>query len=105
MTRSNGQTGIGLETSIGRVLRFGTRASSACLAFGLILALADGHGRLVQVLLTTGIVILLATPAVRVVVSTIDYAREGDWLFVALTLIVLMELAAGVVAASYRWTF
>jgi uncharacterized membrane protein len=102
MTRSNGHAGIGLETSIGRVLRFGIRASSVCLAFGLILAFADGNGWLAQGLLTTGIVFLLATPAVRVVVSTIDYARESDWLFVALTLIVLMELAASVVAASYR---
>lgn len=104
MTPADGHAGMGLERSIGRVLRLGILASSACLACGLILALRDGNGRLAQGLLTTGIVVLLATPAARVLVSVIDYARRGEWLFVALTLIVLMELAVSVVVASYRWT-
>ena len=106
MTRSNaGHAGIDLEISIGRVLWLGILASSVCLTLGLILAFADGDSRLAQRLLTMGIIILLATPASRVVVSTIGYAGERDWQFVALTLILLVELAASVVAAAYRWTF
>jgi uncharacterized membrane protein len=49
--------------------------------------------------LTTGLVILLATPAARVMVSAVSYARERDWLFVALTLTVLAELIASSIAA------
>ena len=84
-------------------MRFGILASSACLACGLLLALLYGNGRLAQGLLTMTIVVLLATPAARVI-SAIDCARKGEWLFVALTLIVLMELAVSVAVASYRWT-
>ena len=105
MTRPNGHTGIGLEISIGRVLRLGVLASSACLTFGLILAFADADGRLAHGFLTTGIVVLLATPLARVVVSMVDFARRGDRPFFALTLILLVELAAAVAAALYRWTF
>jgi uncharacterized membrane protein len=105
MTRSNGHTPIELEISIGRVLWLGVLASSVCLSVGLVLAFAAGDGRLTRGLLTTGIVILLATPVARVVVSNIEYAREGDWPFFALTLILLAELATSVAAALYRWTF
>jgi uncharacterized membrane protein len=88
-----------LEAAIGRVLRFGVLASSACLGAGLAITLATGHTGLGDGLLTTGLVILLATPAARVVVSIINYAREGDWLFVVLTVTVLAELIASSIAA------
>ena len=52
-------------------------------------------------MLTTAIVILLATPAARVVISVAEYVRERDWLFVALTLIVLLTLAGSVVVAFW----
>jgi uncharacterized membrane protein len=90
-----------LEQAVGRVLRVGIRASSVCLGNGLALALGGVAPGLARRLLTTGLIILLATPIARVAVSAVDYARERDWLFVALTLIVLLELAAGVVAAVY----
>ena len=88
-----------LEASIGRVLRLGVLTSSACLGAGLVITLASGSTGLAGGLLTAGLVILLATPAARVVVSTIIYARERDWLFVALTLTVLAELIASSIAA------
>jgi uncharacterized membrane protein len=88
-----------LEAAIGRVLRLGVLASSACLGAGLAITLALGSTGLASGLLTTGLVILLATPAARVVVSTINYARERDWPFVVLTLTVLAELIASSIAA------
>jgi uncharacterized membrane protein len=88
-----------LEAAIGRVLRLGVLASSLCLGAGLAITLAGGGTGLAGGLLTTGLVILLATPAARVVVSIINYARERDWLFVVLTLTVLAELIASGVAA------
>jgi uncharacterized membrane protein len=88
-----------LERLIGIVLRAGVIASSACLAAGLLLSLATGGGPVANFLLNAGIVILLATPVARYVVSIVEYVRERDWRFATLTIIVLLELLASAVAA------
>jgi uncharacterized membrane protein len=87
----------GLELLIGRVLRIGVTASSVCLAAGLVLSLVlPGAG---LTLLNVGILLLIATPAARVVLSIVEYVIARDWRFTVLTTIVLMELVAGAVAA------
>jgi uncharacterized membrane protein len=91
-----------LELTIGRVLRLGVLASSILLVVGLLLTLVDIADRVAGILLTTAIVILLATPPARVVISVAEYVREQDWLFVALTLTVLLTLALSVVAAFWN---
>jgi len=88
-----------LERTIGVVLRAGVIASSVCLSVGLALALLNGEGGTAGVLLRTGIVVLLATPVARVVVSIVQYAHERDWTFTLLTSIVLAELLASAAAA------
>ena len=94
--------GVGaLELTIGRVLRLGVVASSILLVAGLLLTLVDVADRVAGIVLTTAIVILLATPAARVMISVAEYVRERDWLFVALTLTVLLTLALSVVAAFW----
>jgi uncharacterized membrane protein len=50
-------------------------------------------------LMTIGLMILMATPVTRVAASVVEYAVERDWLFVALTSLVLLEIIAGVIAA------
>jgi uncharacterized membrane protein len=92
---------VALEVTIGRVLRFGVAASSVLLTAGLLLTLAGGPDGVVQFVLTAAIVILLATPAARVAISMVEYAREGDWLFAALTLVVLLTLAGSVAVAFW----
>jgi uncharacterized membrane protein len=90
-----------LENTVGRVLKLGTIVSSICLGAGLVaslLGLAPGFAR---PLLALGLLVLLATPALRVAVSAVAYARSRDWLFVALTVIVLAELALSVIAAVH----
>jgi len=88
----------GLERAIGTVLRVGVTASSAFLACGAaVFFFSDGP--IAATLLQTGIVILLATPVARVVVSVVEYIGDRDWTFTALTTIVLLELLASVVAA------
>jgi uncharacterized membrane protein len=87
-----------LERLVGIVLRAGVVISSTCLAVGLLLYLANG-GAPAAFLLNTGIVVLLATPLARVVVSTVQYVSQRDWPFAALTFIVLLELVASAVAA------
>ena len=88
-----------MERVVGTVLRGGVVASSACLTIGLLLSLLTHGGTLANWLLNAGIVILLATPVARVVVSTGEYVIERDWQFAALTTIVLLELVASAVAA------
>jgi len=90
-----------LELTIGRVLRLGVGASSVLLAAGLLLALIHEADGVAPIVLTTAIVVLLATPAARVAISVVEYVRERDWLFVALTLIVLLTLAGSVVVAFW----
>jgi uncharacterized membrane protein len=88
-----------LERVIGVVLRAGVIVSSTCLAVGLLLSLATGGGAASAVLLNVGIVVLLATPLARVIVSTVQYLNERDWAFATLTFVVLLELVASAVAA------
>jgi uncharacterized membrane protein len=87
-----------LETIIGTVLRVGVTTSSICLACGTALFFLSA-APIASMLLQAGIVILLATPVARVVVSVVQYVRERDWKFTTLTLIVLVELLVSVVAA------
>ena len=88
-----------LEEMIGEVLRFGTIGSSTLFAIGLVMTLAGYRSGVARPLLEAALVILLATPAARVVISVIEYIRERDWVFVVLTLVVLLALAGSVVAA------
>ena len=91
-----------LEEILGRVLGIGVKASSACLAAGLLLTFAGGNQTAAGALLMVGIVALLATPVARVGASTVGYASRRDWLFVTLTLIVFGELLASIVGAIAR---
>ena len=68
-------------------------------AIGLAMTVVTYQTGVARLLLETGLIILLATPPARVVVSVIEYIRERDWIFVVLTLIVLLALAGSVVAA------
>jgi uncharacterized membrane protein len=101
MSAEPGQDAAGLEQTIGGVLRWGTVLSSACLAVGLAMALAGYQPDVARLLSEAGLLVLIATPAGRVVVSVVEYARERDWLFVALTLVVLAALLGSVAAAFF----
>jgi len=88
-----------LEATLGRVLGIGVTLSTIALGAGLASALALGDSLLTMTLLTAGVVMLIATPVARVVISCLAYLRRRDWTFVVLTLIVLGELLASIVAA------
>jgi uncharacterized membrane protein len=90
-----------LERIVGVVLRLGVAASTVCLAVGLVLSFLDGTAGAARFLLHTGVIVLLATPVARVVVSMAEYALQRDWVFVGLTVTVLLELLASGVAAIY----
>ncbi|HEX9067673.1 MAG TPA: DUF1634 domain-containing protein [Ktedonobacterales bacterium] len=100
-----------LETLISVVLRAGVVLSGALVALGGLLvvgrewlahsppateyphsiaAVISGvaHGDGVAIL-TLGLLVLLATPIVRVALSLVGYVRERDWRYVVITAIVL----------------
>lgn len=88
------------EIAVGRVLHLGIVASSGCLAVGLACALA-GLPSLSSRVLTGGLMMLFATPAARLFVAAVMYARQREWLFVGLTLIVAGGLVASIFAARH----
>jgi uncharacterized protein DUF1634 len=81
-----------LEVHLGRLLLGGVLSSASCLAVGLAVWLAAGPTSIANALLTAGLLVLMATPILRVVVSLVEYARMRDWFFVATTLAVLIVL-------------
>ena len=90
-----------LERAVGAVLRAGVTISTACMVLGLLVTLSAGEGSAARLLLHSGIIILLATPVARVIVSIVQYVIARDWMFSALTSIVLIELAASAIAALF----
>jgi uncharacterized membrane protein len=81
-----------LETMLGRLLRAGVTSAAVCLGIGLALWMAAGPTRLSNGVLTAGILVLMATPLMRVVVSLVAYAKMRDWFFVTTTALVFALL-------------
>ena len=86
-----------LEILIGRLLLTGVSVATACLGLGLAAAAVAPAAS--WWLLNAGLIILIATPAARVVLSIVEYASERDWTFAVLSAVVLLELIAGAIAA------
>jgi uncharacterized membrane protein len=88
-----------LERQLGAVLAAGVALSAGLLAVGLALWMAAGAG---GALLHVGLIVLMATPVLRVVVSLVEFVRLREWLFVAATVAVLAVLAAAAALALYE---
>ncbi len=107
------------ETAISRVLRGGVVVSATLITFGFLTSflvgwdgslrgappgtsdptsfdqLLDGLIQLRPIAITQlGLLVLIATPVVRVAVSVVGFAREHDALYVAITTAVLLVLLA-----------
>lgn len=85
-----------LEVTLGRILLAGVLVASACLAVGLIMWMAGGYPIAANRVLAAGLIVLMATPILRVVVSLVEYLRMRDWLFAATTIVVLAVLMSAV---------
>jgi uncharacterized membrane protein len=89
--------------TVGRLLAAGVNLSAICLGLGLILTYADyalgPEPATPHVLLHAGIVLLMATPLVRVLVSLAGEIRQRNWFFVWITLAVLGVLAATLITS------
>jgi uncharacterized membrane protein len=82
-----------LERQLGRLLLTGVLVSALCLSVGLILFVNDMTSPAASRFLNAGLIVLMATPILRVVISAVEYVRMRDWFFATTTLIVLVELA------------
>lgn len=91
-----------LELHLGRLLITGVKISAALLAIGLALWLLH-PGRVAALwLLNAGLIVLMATPILRVIVSFAEYLMMRQWFFAAVTVVVLAELTVTVLVALSR---
>ncbi|MGZ3713851.1 MAG: DUF1634 domain-containing protein [Ktedonobacterales bacterium] len=102
------------ELIISGVLRGGVLLSAGLIAIGVITFYASGawrsptagstyphtfasvwqgvlHGEPLAII-SLGLLVLLATPVLRVIVSIVAFLLEGDWLYAAITTVVLLIL-------------
>jgi Protein of unknown function (DUF1634) len=91
-----------LEERLGRLLKFGAGSAATCLFVGLVLWMGGGPRVPADRILSAGLIILMATPIVRVIVSLVAYVRMRDWFFVATTVAVFGVLIATVVLALVK---
>lgn len=103
------------EIVISNVLRIGVYLSAVVVVIGSLLYFVFGGGGAsagyphtlaeivpalragnFQAVITIGLLILLATPIVRVAVSIVAFLLEGDWTYVVITTIVLALLLSSV---------
>jgi uncharacterized membrane protein len=89
-----------LERVVGVVLRTGSTASTIILAVGLSIALLLPSFRPAQTIIRVGLFVLLLTPVSRVVASVVEYTRDRDWLFAAMTFVVLTIVAASIIVGT-----
>ena len=91
-----------LEIHLGRLLVTGVLASAVLLASGLAHSLFNPQSGAAVWLLNAGLIVLMATPMMRVAVSFAEYVRMRQWLFAGVTIVVLLELSLAVLVALSR---
>jgi len=111
-----------LELLLGRLLQAGVLVAAAVVAIGGVYLLivrggerpaytsfsgagaalrsvggilAEARALKADGIVQTGLLVLIATPVLRVAFSLFGFARQRDWLYVLLTLFVLTVLTAG----------
>jgi uncharacterized membrane protein len=108
-----------LERSIGRLLSGGSYAAILLLAIGFGLMLVQGIDPLVggpafdirsllgdllalrpTGVLWLGLIVVLATPASRVVASLVGYRRRGEWRMALVAALILLVILLSVVVAT-----
>lgn len=82
----------GFERVIGRLVGVGVGLSTALLALGLLLTFV-APGAAAAALLDSGMLVLMATPATRVLLACAEFTRTREWFFALASLGVLGVLA------------
>ena len=86
---------IRLEGLLERLMITGVASSAVCMVAGLAIFLTGAHSSTATAVVTAGLIILMATPALRVVIAVVEAIRMRDWFFLAVagTVVVLLTLA------------
>lgn len=100
--RANPASLARLESHLGRLLVTGVIVSAILLAIGLGLWLSSPESPVALWLLNAGLIVLMATPIMRVVVSCAEYVGMRQWFFAGVTIVVLVELSVTVLVALSR---
>jgi len=90
---------VRLEVRLGQLLVTGVVVSAALLATGLGLWLSGSYATQALWLLNAGLIVLMATPILRVLVSFSEYVVMREWFFAGVTVFVLLELTVTVLVA------
>ena len=110
--------GYGFDARIGRLMIVMTYISDGLLEVGVVLMLANGISPLDGAptfdihaipdalkagapvgFLWLGLIAVIATPLVRVAVSAVGFAREGQWRMVAIGAGILLVIAVGIASS------
>ena len=83
---------LALEALLGRLMLTGVICSASALLIGLVMFLAGAGHRATAISLAFGLIVLMATPVLRVAVSVVESLRTGDWFFVSTTIAVMILL-------------
>jgi uncharacterized membrane protein len=103
-----------IERTVNRILVVGVGLAVALMAAGVVLGVIDGEGLPAHVVpfadlssllgsldpaayLSLGLLVLIATPFVRVAGSIVAFAREHDRRYVLITAVVLVVMCVSVV--------
>ena len=76
--------------------------SSFVLVTGLVVHIVLADEVLAQRILRAGLVLLMATPALRILIAVADRARRRDVQFIVITLVVVVELCLTLWYAATR---
>jgi uncharacterized membrane protein len=105
---------VPIERMVSRILMIGIAISVTLMVIGLVLGVFDKQGMPKHVVpladlpsllrsfdpaayLSLGLIVLIATPFVRVLGSIVAFAREGDRRYVLITAVVLAVMCLSVV--------
>jgi uncharacterized membrane protein len=80
------------ERTLAHVMLTGVWLSAACLALALSALLISPRLTTAQALLRIGLIILMATPVMRVVLSVVEAIRRRDWFWLWTTIAVTLIL-------------
>lgn len=89
------------ERTLARLMLTGVWVSAACLTLGLAGLLVSARVTSAEALLQVGLVILMATPVIRVGLSVVEAIRQHDW-FWCLATIAVMLILTGTMVYSLR---
>jgi uncharacterized membrane protein len=120
MTDLERPAGASLEGRVARVLKVGTNVAVALVAVGVVLMLVNGHSPMEAApgldpatlladlaslrpaaFIWLGVLVVLATPAARVLTAGIGYLRKGEREMAVVGGLILAVIALGVLASTF----